>query len=292
MTLNTDGDALGAVPTYEYSDEHDGSDGEDVSTQATNTGNLTEPAYGTLIEAEVYTTATGNLDSTAVTDSLRVNRGPNATGRTVTLQQGQNPSTVEVQLSVSDPDSNEPGYAAGLWSLPGVPNSEATIDQNDGAVTILRPAGGWPTSINAEVEVEARYTDEWGAIDVADAVVRIVTVPNAPPEANNNQSFTVQEGQSNTVNLNGLFSDPDGDALTYVFGDGNTIFAIPGGPTLRIIGSILTFDAGTGATGTYDFDVEATDPDGASDTSSGWTIEVTAAPTRAAPPSGFGLTLS
>ena len=197
-----------------------------------------------------------------------------------------------MQLSVTDPDSNEPGYSAGDWTLPGVPDSTATIDQGTGEVSILRPSGGWPTSINAEEEVTARYTDQYGLSDDADATVRIVTVPNAPPEANNNQSFSVQAGQSNTVNLNGLFSDPDGDALTYVFGDGNTIFAIPGGPTLRIIGSILTFDAGTGASGTYNFAVEGTDPDGASDTSTGWTIEVTATPTRTGRVPGFGLELS
>jgi hypothetical protein len=107
--------------------------------------------------------------------------------------------------SASDPDGDAVTY---LWTAPdGITLSDATI--------------ATPTFTAPELDADADYTfslvvnDGTVDSDVDEVVITVKDVPNQAPVANAGADQTVNEATE--VTLNGTASDPDGDAITYLW---------------------------------------------------------------------------
>ena len=218
VTLNgtasdPDGDAL----TYLWS--HDSAMNVTFSDPSSLAASFTAPQVDSNTTITItLTVSDGNL---TVSDSVDV---------TVT--------DAPVQVSQSDPrgvyrltlSSTESGVIEAVWDAPG----EAPIDYRISWAKAGESYRAWTDSVgNAfptdasytitdleegaeyKVQVRARYdgtAGDWSG-EAATAVAR--SPANDPPTVDAGNAQTVQEGL--TVTLNGTASDPDGDALTYLW---------------------------------------------------------------------------
>lgn len=174
------------------------------------------------------------------------NRTPVAVGviPPLTLVEGQT-ETVDVSAFFSDPDGDALTY---------------TAESTDPAVLSVSISGSTLTAEalapgNVQVTVTATDPEGASAAHVIDVTVEAanqdpVAVGTIPPQ-------TLTEGDTVTIDASGFFSDPDGDALTYVATSSNTAAV-----TASVAGSMVTVVAV--AEGTATVTVTASDPDGAS----------------------------
>ena len=207
-----------------------------------STATITGAAVGT---ANITFTATdpGGLSAQQVVGVTVPSRAPVATGSipAQTVPVGESGS-LNLGEYFSDPDGDVLTYSATSS------NSSVAVAVSGSTATITGVAVG-----TANITVTA--TDPSGLS--AQQVVG-VTVPNrAPVTTGSVPAQTVQVGESVTVRLTSLFSDPDGDALTYLANSSNSSVT-----TAAVSGSTATI---TGvAAGTASITVTATDPGGLS----------------------------
>jgi len=132
---------------------------------------------------------------------VHVNHPPRITNLTAV----RNGAFWNFQVVALDPDGTLPRYN---WSF------------GDGSQsTLAQPSHSY--SATGTYTVQCRVTDEYG--DSAAATVN-VTVTNAPPRINNLSIASTSTAVNEPVRFTTAVSDPDGDALTFLwdFGDGTT----------------------------------------------------------------------
>ena len=182
-----------------------------------------------------------------------------------TLTEGQQ-ATVNVASLFTDPDGDALSFTAST-SNAGV--AAATVSGS--TVTITAVAAG-----TATITVTAR--DPGGLTAALSANVAVEPPNRAPLAGSPIPAQTLTEGQQATVNVASLFTDPDGDALTYAATSSAAAVV-----SVSLSGSTLTM-AGV-AEGAATATVTATDPGGLSATQS---FQVTVeAPNRAPEPVGM-----
>ena len=212
-----DGDAL----TYSAS-----SSANNIATASISGNTLTvSPVAGG--NATITVTASdGRGGSISTTFMVTVNRPPVVVGNipTQTITLGSVPFTRNLNLVFADPDGDPLTFAASS----SAPNNAAT-SISGGTLTVTAVAGG-----SAIITVTAN-DGKGGTVSMTFAV--IVNVAPAVANAIPNQTLTLG-GNSFTRDLNAspaVFSDPDGDALTYT-----TSSSAPAIAAVTISGSTLT----------------------------------------------------
>jgi hypothetical protein len=142
---------------------------------------------------------------------------------TITLDQGGNWSALDVSNHFSDADTADT-LTFELKEITGAKNSNLTINATTGLITttdgsgVLNGAGTFLYQIFAE--------DNHGALSYPLNLTVKVVAPNQAPEADESVraelqeqvyawTITSQEELTETLTISGLFSDIDGDALTY-----------------------------------------------------------------------------
>ena len=157
-----------------------------------------------------------------------------------TLEVGET-ATLDLSGYFADPDGDPLVYAA-----TGSDTTVLGVSGSGAAVTVTAIAKG-------EATVTVTATDTEG-LEVTQEFA--VTVPNRPPlPAGSIAGQTLEVGGTNTLELSGYFSDPDGDALVYVAAPSDT----------TVLGVSVSGDAMTVAAiakGTVTVTVTATDPEG------------------------------
>ncbi|MDE2982846.1 MAG: Ig-like domain-containing protein [Gemmatimonadota bacterium] len=151
--------------------------------------------------------------------------------------------TIDASVHFSDPDGDSLTYAA-TTSDPTV----AAVTATGSTVTVTAVSGG-------EASVTVTATDTEGAVAT---LVFPVTVPNRPPLATTDiAARRLDEGDTETLDLDRYFNDPDKDGLTFIATSSNKRVA-----TAEVSGDELTVTAVQ--QGTTNVTVTASDPDGAS----------------------------
>lgn len=151
--------------------------------------------------------------------------------------------TVDATAHFSDPDGDSLTYAA-TTSDPTV----ATATTDGSTITVTALSGG-------EASVTVTATDTEGAVAT---LVFPVTVPNRPPLATADiAAQSLDEGDTETIDLGRYFSDPDTDDLTFEAASSRRRVA-----TATVSGDALTVTAVS--EGTANVTVTASDPHGAS----------------------------
>ena len=205
-----------------------------------------------MLLAVVWTAACGGDSGTGPQlPQPQPNRSPVASGSIAdqTLTVGESVAVNAASL-FTDPDGDALTYAA-MSSAPGT----AGVALSGTTLTVTAVSTG-----TAIITVTAR--DPGGLSATASGNVT-VEEPNRPPVASGSiadQTLTV--GESVTVDAASLFTDPDGDALTYA-----AMSSAPGTAGVALSGTTLTVTA-VGA-GTAIIAVTARDPGGLSATASG-----------------------
>ena len=172
------------------------------------------------------------------------NRAPVASGTipAQTLTEGQQ-ATVNVASLFTDPDGDALSFTAST-SNAGV--AAATVSGS--TVTITAVAAG-----TATITVTAR--DPGGLTAALSANVAVEPANRAPLAGSPIPPQTLTEGQQATVNVASLFTDPDGDALSFTASTSNA-----GVAAATVSGSTVTITAV--AAGTATITVTARDPGG------------------------------
>ena len=216
---------------------------------------------------EVTATDPGGLSATqtvAVTVQTP-NRAPAASDSIPAhnLRPGES-ATLDVASHFSDPDGDALGYAA-TTSNAGV----VSVSLSGSTLTLTAEAEG-----TAAVTVTA--TDPDGLSATQRVAVTVRTPNGAPAPTGSIPAQSLNPGQAATLDMAGYFSDPEGDALTYVATTSN-----PGVVSVGLSGDTMTLTAQ--AEGTAMVRVTATDPGGLSATQR---VDVTVeTPSRAPAPS-------
>ena len=159
-----------------------------------------------------------------------------------TLDEGAT-ETLDVESYFTDPDSDSLTYSVATGDA-----SVATVTISGSVVTIRGRAAG-----RAEVRVTA--TDPGGLTAHQDFTVRVEAVA-APPEAQGViPDQTLDEGATETLDVERYFTDPDSDSLTYSVATGDASVA-----TVTVSGSVVRIRGR--AAGRAEVRVTATDPGG------------------------------
>ncbi|NBB86730.1 MAG: hypothetical protein GVY12_11020, partial [Bacteroidetes bacterium] len=149
------------------------------------------------------------------------------------LQADEAPATFDLTSVFSNPLSDDLLFEA-TASTPGVVSLTVTA----GTLTITPETSG-------STAVEVTATDEIGD----DATTSFVVTVNTPPIADGIPDFTgdtpVTIGVPETIDLDTVFSDPDGETLIYTAASDNT-----GAVTATVDGATLTLDALAAGTAT------------------------------------------
>ena len=177
--------------------------------------------------ATISVTATdpGGASARQVFEVTVPNRAPEASGTIPTIELAVNETeTVDVSQYFTDPDGDDLDYAAASSDT-----ALATVAVSGNALTVTAVAAG-----TATITVTATDPDAASAEQSFN-----VTVPNRAPERTNtipDQELAV--GDSAVFDLEGYFSDPDGDALSYASETSDEAAA-----TVSVSGSALTVRA-------------------------------------------------
>lgn len=151
--------------------------------------------------------------------------------------------TVDATAYFSDPDGDSLTYAATTSDL-----TVAAATTAGSTVTVTALSGG-------ETSVTVTATDTEGAIAT---LIFPVTVPNRPPLATTDiAARSLDEGETETIDLGRYFSDPDTDDLAFEAASSRKRVA-----TAEVSGDALTVTAVS--EGTANVTVTASDPHGAS----------------------------
>ena len=182
----------------------------------------------------------------------RANRPPEAVGTLapLTLEVGESAATVDASGAFRDPDGDRLTYGA-RSSAPGV----ASVSASGSRVTVTPVSAGTAT-------VTVTATDRGGSnTPAAQTFVVTVNRANRPPEAVGTLApLTLEVGKSSaTVEVSGVFRDPDGDQLTY-----GARSSSPGVASVSVFGSRVTVTPVS--TGTATVTVTATDTAGSDTT--------------------------
>ena len=221
-------------------------------------------AAGTATITATATDPNGStVDQTFSVTVTQPNRAPTAVDTIAdqALDIGGTDVTVDVSSNFSDADNDTLTY-----TVSSSDTSIATVSVSSATVTITPVAAG-----SATITVTATDPDGLTAEQTFSATV---TQPNRAPNVPGtipNQTLNV--GNSTTVDISNVFSDPDGDPLTYTVTSSDTSIV-----TASVSGTTVTITPV--APGTATITVTATDPDGLPGTQS---ISVTVpnrAPTR------------
>ena len=201
-------------------------------------------------EASVTVTATdpGGLSvaHSFVVTVEQANQAPVAAGTVPaqTVTEGESQS-VDVESYFSDPDGDTLTYSASS-SATGV----ATVSVSGSTVAITAVSPG-------EASVTVTATDPGGLSAAQSFVVTVERANQAPVAAGTVPAQTVTKGDSQSVNVESYFSDPDGDTLTY-----SASSSAPGVATVSVSGSTVAITAVS--LGEASVTVTATDPGGLS----------------------------
>ncbi|WP_419947844.1 Ig-like domain-containing protein [Candidatus Palauibacter sp.] len=208
---------------------------------------VTAVAAGT---ATVTVTAT-DPDGLSATQSVGLtveaaNRAPEAVGTipAQTMTAGES-ATVDVSPFFSDPDGDELTYGAES-SAPEV----VAVAVEGSVLTVTAVAAGTAT-------VTVTATDPDGLAATQSAEVTVEAANQAPEAVGTIPAQSLEVGDEAMVDVSPLFSDPDGDELTY-----GAESSAPEAVAVAVEGSSLTVTAV--AAGTATVTVTATDPDGLS----------------------------
>ena len=231
-------------------------DGDALAYSATSsaTGVATVSVSGSTVaitavspgEASVTVTATdpGGLSaaqSFAITVE-RANQAPVAAGTVPaqTVTEGESQS-VDVQSYFSDPDGDALTYSATSSAI-GV----ATVSVSGSTVAITAVSPG-------EASVTVTATDPGGLSAAQSFAVTVERANQAPVAEGTVPAQTVTEGESQSVDVESYFSDPDGDTLTY-----SAMSSATGVATVSVSGSTVAITAVS--SGEASVTVTATDP--------------------------------
>ena len=233
-------------------------DGDTLAYTATSsaTGAVTVSASGSTMaitavspgEASVTVTATdpGGLSAAQsfVVTVERANQAP-VTAETLPAQtatEGENQS-VDVQSYFSDPDGDTLAYTA-MSSATGVVT--VSVSGSTMAITAVSPG---------EASVTVTATDPGGLNAAQSFVVTVKRANQAPVTAGMIPAQTVAAGESQSVDVQSYFSDPDGDTLAYT-----AMSSATGVVTVSVSGSTMAITAVS--SGEASVTVTATDPGG------------------------------
>ena len=144
-----------------------------------------------------------------------------------TVHDGQGGAPLAL-IEIMDHDAGDPvtgDAAVARVSLSGdmADYFQVILDPEDGLWLAMKDGATFDyETVGDEVMVTVTYTDQDGATVSADATVTVNDVNEAPEAADMELADAVFEGgeeNSITVDLKALFSDPDGDLLTYRLSD-------------------------------------------------------------------------
>ena len=176
------------------------------------------------------------------------NRAPVATVSAIPPQSGETGQTVQVDVSplFSDPDGDALTYSAATSDASvadaSVAGSVVTVSLVSAGTATITVTATDPGGLSASLEAAVTVTQANRA--------PVATVSAIPPQSG-------ETGQTVQVDVSPLFSDPDGDALTYAAATSDASVA-----DASVAGSVATLSL-VGA-GTATITVTATDPGGLS----------------------------
>ncbi|MEM7217898.1 MAG: PilC/PilY family type IV pilus protein [Pseudomonadota bacterium] len=165
-------------------------------------------------------------------------------------------ASIDLTTHFSDLDGDALTFSILSNSPSGVIGASVSGDDLD--FTAIANANG-----SASILIEAR--DPSGATEQDTLTVNVAAINDAPVEVSPLGTLNVNEDQSSIspINLLPVFSDPDGDALTFSVSSN-----LPAGViAAAVVGNNLELTAIADANGSADVVVEARDPSGATDTS-------------------------
>ncbi len=255
---------------------------DDIATVTSNgAGSYTVEAIASgsvTITLEVEDDAGQTDTESFVVNVPAVNLAPEITGRDPAADPITSidiDDTDPVTFTVTDEDPSTLVFTAS--------SSDATIvvvddiDQSDGIVFLEGLAAGTAT-------ITVTVTDSDGLTDSESFDVEVPAPVNAAPEVNGTlPDVSFVEGLPiTTIDISGIFTDPDGDALSY------TAVGLPDDLELDSDTGDITGTASQ--LGTFTVVVSATDPSGSntSVTAPSFEIEITAAPVINQPPTANG----
>ena len=202
-------------------------------------------------------TATRNV---TVTVNPAPNRAPTAAGTfdPITLTVGDAAETVDLSSHFSDPDGDALTYTAASSDA-----TKATVSVSNATLTINPVAEGGTT-------VMVIVQDADGLTVTQNITVTVLPIPNRAPVVGTVEPIILVLGDDQTVDLSSLFSDPDGDDLTYLAQSADTTIA-----TVAVANALLTLTPIVEGVTTVLITVQ--DPDGLTITQN-ITVVVNAAP--------------
>ena len=258
-------DPDGTIATYAWT-KISGPAGSIITSPATAATSVTALVQGVYV---FRLTVTDNLGATGFDDvQITVNPVPNipptanaGTDQTITLPT----NTVNLNGSGTDPDGTISTY---LWTKISGPAA--------GTITNAAAAATSVTGLVAGVyKFELKVTDNGGATAKDTMQVTVNSAANIPPTANAGPDQTITL-PTNTVNLNGSGTDPDGTISTYLW----TKISGPAAGTITNAAAAATSVTGLVA-GIYKFELKVTDNGGATARD---TMQVTVNPAANIPP--------
>ncbi|MEK8127757.1 S-layer homology domain-containing protein [Paenibacillus filicis] len=172
------------------------------------------------------------------------------------MKAGDGTLSVDLTPYLSDPDPEDANSLT--VSISAVPDAAVAAVSVTGKTLLLTPAAPGKTTVQLSV------SDGRGGTAAANVAITVnpAKVNHAPVVESSIYEQVLTPGVTNarTFDLSQLFSDPDGDALTFT-----AVSASAVGATASVSGSMLTLTPGTGSASTK-VTITATDGDGAQGT--------------------------